>query len=435
VSVVRNLVRDVVPRRDSFSGEVLQSFLTNIGLNGLTVLTGIMLARLLGPEKRGELAAIQAMPMIVASFGQLGLNEAVVYFGGRNREQAGRFAVSAASLILLAGIPIVLASALLVPWVLREQDPAIVFASQIFMALLFVNAIDGTAISTVRAHHRIPLWNALRSGPRVLWLLVVAAFFALGTTEPVRIALVYLALYFGLSLAMIYAVRGYLRGQWLPQASLWPRLLRFGLPVAAGVAPRLLNQRIDQLIIAAILPPRELGLYAVAVAWTGLGQLPAATIQAVSFSKISGMRELEVQLRFIRGAVGAVAVSTLAVAAALAVATPLAIRWAFGPDFRDATPLAWILLLAVVLRSVAWMLQIGMQGIGQPTVGMYSQWSGLVLLVPTALALLPRFGAVGAAWALVVAAGASLLVASLLSCRAVRRARLAEAGSRDRTGG
>jgi Na+-driven multidrug efflux pump len=57
------------------------------------------------------------------------------------------------------------------------------------------------------------------------------------------------------------------------------------------------------------------------------------------------------------------------------------------------------------------------------------------LLVPTALALLPRFGAVGAAWALVVAAGASLLVASLLSCRAVRRARLAEAGSRDRTGG
>jgi O-antigen/teichoic acid export membrane protein len=104
----------------------------------------------------------------------------------------------------------------------------------------------------------------------------------------------------------------------------------------------------------------------------------------------------------------------------LALATPWVIRWVFGEEFAEATPLAWIMLLAVVFRSVTWMVQIGMQAIGKPTVGMYSQWAGLALLVPTAALLIPSLGARGAAWSLVLASVVSLATAARLGRRAVR---------------
>ena len=338
---------------------MVQTFLTNLVATGFTVLSGVMLARLLGPTGRGELAAIQALPMIVAGLGQLGMVEAVIYFGGRDRERVGRYAISAAALVFVTGVPIVALSAMLATRVLADHTPQVVLASQILMLLLFVSAVDGVAISSTRALHRISVWNALRVSPRALWMLMVAGFFAAGIAEPTRIALTYLVLYFLLALGLIFVVRRNLRGQWRPVVALWPQLLRYGLPVAAGVAPRLLNERIDQLVVAAMLPSRELGLYAVAVAWTGLAQLPARTITAVALSKITGMSDLETQLRFIRKTLWTVGLSATATVAVLAVATPWVIRWVFGEEFAEATPLAWIMLLAVVFRSVAWMVQIG----------------------------------------------------------------------------
>jgi len=77
------------------------------------------------------------------------------------------------------------------------------------------------------------------------------------------------------------------------------------------------------------------------------------------------------------------------------------------------------------VRSVAWMIQVGMQGIGRPTVGMLSQWAGLAALVPTAAALIPHYGARGAAWSLVAASVVTLLCAGALVPRAQRLERAA----------
>jgi O-antigen/teichoic acid export membrane protein len=397
---------------------VLQSFLTNIGLTGLNVISGVLLARMLGPVGRGELAAIQALPLIVTALGQLGLNEAVIYFGGRDRERVGRYSISACLLTFITGVPIVLGCALLTPRVLSEHSPEVILASQLFLGMLFLNALDGVAIASARALHRIALWNVLRTLPRVMWVVMVVAYFVVGNAAPGRIALTYLVLHALLIPFLIWAVRDLIRPHWKPVPALWPQMLKYGLPVAAGVAPRMLNERLDQLVVAAMLPPAELGLYAVAVAWTGLAQLPAMTITAVALSKITGMRELDAQLSFIRKAVLAVAVTATLASLALALATPWVIPFVFGEEFVGATSLAYILLVAVVVRGIAWMIQVGAQGIGKPMVGMISQWVGLGMLVPMAAVLIPQFGASGAAWSLVAASGATLVCASILGGRA-----------------
>ena len=117
-----------------------------------------------------------------------------------------------------------------------------------------------------------------------------------------RIALTYLVAYLALAPMMVLAVRGRLRGHWLPVPSLWPRMLRYGLPLAGAAAPRLLNQRLDQLLIAGVLPPREGGLYAVAVSWSLLGTLPGLAMASVALSKLAGMKSPRDQRAFIRRA-------------------------------------------------------------------------------------------------------------------------------------
>ena len=113
-----DLIRGLLPR-GGYKREVAESFVTNLAVTGLQVITGVLLARMLGPKWRGELLAIQALPLIVGTFGMLGLQEALIYFGARAPKRICNYAVSATALISLLGVPIVGASILLTPWFLR----------------------------------------------------------------------------------------------------------------------------------------------------------------------------------------------------------------------------------------------------------------------------------------------------------------------------
>jgi enterobacterial common antigen flippase len=408
------LLRDFHPRRGSFSGEVFESFVTNVAITVVTGISGLLLARLLvEPAKRGELAAIQALPMIVAALGQLGLNEAVVYFGGREPSRAGRLALSAGALILVAGVPIVLLSAWVTSWYLHGQAPNVVLASQLFLGVVFLNAIDGIAVNTARALHRITAWNLLRTAPPALWAVVIAVFYVLGLANPEAITFAFLLAYVPVSLGMVFFVRRQLQGAWPPDPALWPRLLRYGLPVATGAAPRLLNQRLDQLFVIGMLTTHDAGLYSIAVSWTNLVAMPGMALSTVAFSKIAGMPEAVQQWRFIRKATWSVAWLTGGTALLLGITTPLAMHL-YGKGYVEATPVCWVLLLVGFVRNVAWMQQTAMQGVGRPGAVLVSQWIGFAVLLPAMLLLVPHHGVFGAAWALAAAAIATWIVVAWL---------------------
>ena len=89
---------------------------------------------------------------------------------------------------------------------------------------------------------------------------------------------------------------------WRLVPSLWPKMLRYSIPAAAGSTPMILGERVDQLVIAGFLPAEELGLYAVAVSWSLLMQLPGAALFGVAFSKIAGMQRAQDQWSFIKKA-------------------------------------------------------------------------------------------------------------------------------------
>lgn len=407
------LLRAAWPRKNSYSRDVVGAFAANLYLAAISAGSGVLLARILGPTGRGQLAAIQALPLLVGSIGMLGLQDAIVYFGARERKRVGEFALSATVLILALGVPITLVSALVVPLFLREHTPEVIFASRIYLGVLFVNALIGFSVFTVRAVHNMRAWNGLRILPQTTWVLVIVALALAGLATPSRIALVYLAAFFVLACVCLLAIRGPLRQGWPVNRKLWRKLLGYSLPLAAGSTPQFLGERTDQLIVAALLPAHDLGLYAVGVSWSLLMMLPGSALFGVAFSKVAAMPAPAEQWRFMKKATWAIVLASLGMGVVLGFTAQWVVPFAFGERFRPAVPAAAILVIAGGLRNVARMLQVGLKGCGRPSGVLYSEWGGVFVLLVAISVLTPRYGLEGAAWSVVLSGGTAAVIALL----------------------
>ncbi len=419
--ILSGSLRRLTPKKGSFGSEVFESFLINLAIAGLNIGSGILLARLLGAAGRGELAAAQALPMILCMVGQLGLPQAVIYFGARDRDRAGRWAMTSTLLMLGIGVPLMLAVVALTPWFLSGQRAEVVRLGQIYTLLLVPTAIHLFPISTSRALHRISVWNRLRLVSPVLWLGVILALFLLAMPSPGAVLFGYLGAFLVASLAMTFAVRDLIGRDLRPMPGAGRRMLTYGLPLTLGAAPQALNQSLDRLIIAGMLPAQELGLYAVAISWSRIAQLPVTALTGVTFSRLAGIENRAEQLVFIRKAglatLGVAGISVLAVAAA----TPWAVPMAFGREFEGAISLSLVALISTFLRGIDHLLKVAMQGLGRTLPVTWAEWAGLAVLVPAAIGLIGRFGVVGAPWALVCGSATVVLIMALALWREVSR--------------
>src|SRR5204862_3522182 len=99
----RRCMPDGFPRKAS-AAIVVQTIASRFAVIGLNAATGILTARLLAPEGRGELAAISIWPVLVAGLATLGLPTALVYHGRRDPARLGELTASALALAAIAGL-------------------------------------------------------------------------------------------------------------------------------------------------------------------------------------------------------------------------------------------------------------------------------------------------------------------------------------------
>ena len=69
--------------------DTAETIFAGIAGQAVLVISGILVARALGPERRGYLALLVVFPAILSQLGSLGLPQAVTYFIAMNRNDAG----------------------------------------------------------------------------------------------------------------------------------------------------------------------------------------------------------------------------------------------------------------------------------------------------------------------------------------------------------
>jgi O-antigen/teichoic acid export membrane protein len=85
------------------------------------------------------------------------------------------------------------------------------------------------------------------------------------------------------------------------------------------------------------------------------------------------------------------------------ITMPVLLPAFFGKAFSGAIPVAQVLALTFLLNGTGYVISQAFLAAGKPGVIAMIQASGLVFVVPLMLVLIPRYGLLGAAWALVLA--------------------------------
>ena len=397
------------------------TFTTNVALAVLAAATGVLSARLLHPAGEGELAAIQTWPLLLGTLAMLGLDSALVYFIGRQPEKARQFTSTAVLIGLLSFLILGAVAWFVLPHVLSAQRPQVVSAARVFLLIGGIYAVVGIPNGSLRGSRSFTAWNLCRIAPGLTWLCMLLMSWHLGNSKAIPLSHLYLIGTFACGLPFLVFVNRSLQGPLRPDIHLAPKMLRFGIPSAITSLPLTINLQLDQMLIIAFLPARSLGLYVIAVSWSG-GVAPL--LQAVGnvlFPQVSAERDAGRQVQLLVTALQSGVLVAVATSLPFMLLAPFGLPAIFGSGFAASVPSAVVLVPAAAILSWARIAEAGLQGLGRPALVLIAEAVAAAVTLATLPVLLHIFGIFGAAVASLLGYSAIAIFAVVAISRSTRQ--------------
>ena len=393
---------------------------------GLNYLFGIYLARVLGPTDFGLYALGLSLFNILILFAPLSLDTSVMKFVSQSldRDKTGRigpYITAASGMALLFGSALGVCLALLAH-PLSEK----VFGKPDLATVLTVLAvgIPGAAVSAVllsslRALHDVRRFVSIKyvvePGGKFA-LAGLALWMGWGLAGVLGAVLAVLTLTAGLAIACLLRmtdVRSRHDGSgWRRTA---PALLAFSFPLVISNLFGVFAPRSDMLFVGAWFPSRDVGVYSAASQTAAILGLIMTAFHSAVIPMVGTLFARKDRVR-LKSLYGFTSRWTLALSILIFIYFVLfgrEILHLFGEDFTKGVP--WLIILAAgyLVSSASGPATATIIMAGYPgTIMMNSIVMGL-LLIGANMVLIPRYGPLGAAWAvsLNVIAGSILCVA------------------------
>jgi O-antigen/teichoic acid export membrane protein len=387
----------------------LRSIALRIAWIGLTTVTGILAARALHPEGRGELAAMILWPMLIGGLTTFGLPSALVYHVRREREEAAALAGTAALLCLVITLIGAAIAWFAIPSWMPRQPAHIVFAAQLCLLAAPVTSLSTLGRAAWEADQSFGRSSTSQLVPPLLTIAGLAVLTWLGMMTPVRAAAVYmLAGIPTVAWILVSVARAYrptLRGA----SQVWRRLLHYGGRSYGVDLAGILSLYLDQALAVALLTSTAMGIYAVALNLSRVVAAANSSVAMIVFPSVVGLEIDDLTRRVARSA-RLSALAGAAIGVAVLAAGPSLLHWLYGPAFAPAAAILPILVCQVIVASLVYMLLQGFLAANRPGVATAIQFTGVAISVPMFLVFVPRFGLAGAALALLLSAGVRLFL-------------------------
>lgn len=368
---------------------------SNIGMTLLGLLTGVVLARTLGPTGRGLMTTVFIWPQMLVWVSGLSLSYASVYYGSADSAvRKHLFANSFWAAIVLGSITGGLSVVILPHFVSLDQSQ--------HTLLLF-------ALLTLP----LGLWTDYAYG----LLQCTSRFERLGFVRimsPLLTAVCLLVLWGVHSLTVTSAVLSYWGGAWFqfawtirflvqdgcvsfrPDIALLRKSFSYSSRIHLGTLAGLANSRLDQLVMTGLVAPKALGLYAFSVILAETLRQTAVATTTVLYPKVS--RETTDEQRRLLAAKTTRWVLMIAAtgATALFILAPWVVPYVWGNRFAGAVPTLRVLLPGTVALSVTLTMATNLYGAGRPGVTTIAEVASLLVMLPLLWLWLPRLGIFGA---------------------------------------
>ena len=238
---------------------------TDLAITMFSVVTSLVGARALGPAGRGDLLLITLWPIVIAMLTELGLPNAYRYWMAKEPDRVASLFSNAVIYTIIVGGASVVVGDLLVPHLVAERSPEIMFLVRIYMinipAVIFLNLMRGLLEGTRRfgwaGAARFIFFVVQAVGFLSLWLL--------GRLSVSTAALTMILAQATSMLLAVVAVWRQLRPRWRPSWTEFKTSMHYGLRDYAGGVADYATLRLDQLMLGAMASSTAMGLYVVAV--------------------------------------------------------------------------------------------------------------------------------------------------------------------------
>jgi O-antigen/teichoic acid export membrane protein len=381
----------------------------------VNLLTGVLIARLLGAIGRGELASVLTTTTIMATLFAAGAATATPYHQARRPEDAARLLGTWLALTIPLGALGLLAGELLITHVLSAQSETIVGLARLYLLSVFLLVATDAVYGIALGAHRFALYNTARLvGPLLTAVGYVAAEVVVGLTVQRALFVTAAVNAAALAVGIGWAWRRF--GIARPSTALARETLSYGMRAQATTVAEKTNARLDLLIMPALLGPAAVGLYAVAGNVAYIVAVLSSALATVVLPLAAGDpgRGGRAVLAALRAALGIGAL----LAGVLALAAPMVIHLLYGEEFDGSVEAMRILLPGSVLYGATLILTAGLNAAGRPFTATAAQVAGAVITIGGLLAFL-RDGGIEAAAIVSTCAYALTFVLALVAYRRI----------------
>jgi O-antigen/teichoic acid export membrane protein len=352
-----------------------------LGINGLTLavnlLTGILIARVLGPIGRGELTAVVMPPQLIGWAFAMGCGQAVAFHHSRHPDDGSRLFGTWLVIVLPLATLSLLAGELYVHFALAAQSPATTRLAAIYMAMVTAVVFGELVYGFLLADQSFILYRVLALAQPSLTALADIVLWRTGSLS-VRSAAIATAIPLVAGLATATYVTVSRTGIGKPSFTLGGSTAWYGFRAHGTTLSDLFNVRLDLLIIPAFLAASSVGFYAVASTASGLvvSLAGALAIMVLPLAARNPMDPSSV-IRLTQGTV----VLAFGLVVAAEVLAPFAVKVVYGGSFAPSVPIIRLLLPGTGLYAIAAVLRGALYAANRPLVATVSYGLGLIVTV------------------------------------------------------
>ena len=401
--------------RQGHARAVRSTLATTLSLQALGLVSGALVARMLGVDDRGVLAAVLLWPALIANVGDLGGPTAVAYRAATAQTELPRLQGTALTLAAVQSVALMGLGVPILALGLSRYEDYLMTAIIFLLIYIPMNLVSRYANAINQGTALFRAFNAVRITVQLVYVVGVVALYLADRISITTVLIVVLA---ANAAATVVAVgsRALHGGRLIVDRRLASSLMQYGSKAQLGVLTPVDSLQLDLAALVLLSSSYETGLYAVALAGAMVVRAHGISFGMVALRAVGAeptATQCPTAARMIRLAVFA----TAATAVLVALTAPVLVPLVFGQAFAPAVPTLQILALGAWAASVRQVAGDCLRGLGRPSAPSYAELGSLAVAMPALAILVPSLGASGAA----VAATGAYLTALAACTVALRR--------------
>ena len=401
------LVREI-----SRNADVVYSVATNAFCIGMAGLASILITRVLGPQGRGQFAAVIVWTSLACALADLGVSQSCTYYSARRPQDAGTVLGTAMALSIAGGTVLL---PILEVFVVRFLGSDMAASARLYMISVPVSMAVTCLSNTMLGLGKVWRFNLIKMVQAAGYLAGIAIAWLMGSTH-VADVLTAILLFQGVSgcCALFCVTTVVPLTSWSTNRGMAKTLVDYGVRTYAGNLCWLANGRLDQALLASLAPIRELGVYAVAVSYAGIQSSVSGAVATVALSRAAQATSCEARRHELRHSLELIAILGIPMAALMACTAHYAIPIVYGTAFADACRPACILLLGGTFLGANYVSSSCLRADGRPAAPAVAEGVGVLVTIAALPFAIHRWGISGASWVSVASYAATATVLALL---------------------